>query len=162
MLTRSAEYAVRALSLLALRESDDAFHAAEIAEELGLPPQFLTKILRRLTGTDLVSSQRGRSGGFRLTRAAEEISLLEVVEPFQEGLNGVECLLGQTDCVDPDSCPLHEPMADIRQKFHGVLAGTSLAEVARRAVRNGTSKSRPAIKPGKLTATNSSEESDHR
>lgn len=136
MLTRSAEYAVRALSLLALREGDEAFHAAEIAEELGLPPQFLTKILRRLTATDLVSSQRGRSGGFRLTRAAEEISLLEIVAPFQERLNGVECLLGQSDCVDPDSCPLHEPMAEIRRKFHGVLADTSLAEVARRAVRN--------------------------
>jgi predicted ArsR family transcriptional regulator len=60
MLTRSAVYAVRALSLLALREGSGAFHAAEIAAELGLPPQFLTKILRRLTATDLVSSQRGR------------------------------------------------------------------------------------------------------
>ena len=162
MLTRSAEYAVRALSLLALREGDAAFHSAEIAAELGLPPQFLTKILRRLTATDLVSSQRGRSGGFRLTRAAEEISLLEVVEPFQEGLNGVECLLGQSDCVDPESCPLHEPMAEIRQKFHGVLAGTSLADVARRAVRNGSPESRPADEPNKNCCKTMSEETDRR
>ena len=138
MLTRSAEYAVRALSLLSLQEGEGALHSADIAAELGLPPQFLTKILRRLTATDLVSSQRGRTGGFRLNRAADEISLLAVVRPFQDGLSGVECLLGQRDCTDPDSCPLHEPWAQIRRSFHDLLAETTLADVANRAVRNTT------------------------
>jgi len=136
MLTRSAEYAVRALSLLALRSGNGALHAAEIAAELGLPPQFLTKILRRLTATGLVTSQRGRTGGFRLNLDAAEISLLAVVEPFQSGLTGVECLLGQSDCTDRASCPLHGPLTEIRRSFHDLLADTTLAEVALRAVRN--------------------------
>jgi len=136
MLTRSAEYAVRALSLLALRDGDGALQSAEIAAELGLPPQFLTKILRRLTATDLVSSQRGRTGGFRLTRAADQIPLLAIVRPFQEGLTGVECLLGQSDCIDTEFCPLHEPWEQIRRSFHELLAETTLADVAERAVRN--------------------------
>ena len=148
MLTRSAEYAVRALAMLSLRQGDGALHAAEIADELGLPPQFLTKILRRLTATGLVSSQRGRTGGFRLNREAGEVPLLEVVEPFQDGLDGVECLLGQRDCADWASCPLHEPMADIRRAFRDLLSGTTLAEVAPRAVRtvhgNGPGSSRLA------------------
>jgi Rrf2 family protein len=138
MLSRSAEYAVRALSLLALREGDSALHSAEIADELDLPPQFLSKILRRLKATDLVTSQRGRTGGFRLNRAADEISLLAVVQPFQDGLTGVECLLGQANCTDSDACPLHEPLAAIRQSFHNLLAGTTLADIAQRAVRTGT------------------------
>ena len=136
MLTRSAEYAVRALSLLALREGDSALHSAEIADELGLPPQFLTKILRRLTATDLVTSQRGRAGGFRLNRSADEISLLAVVRPFQDGLTGVECILGQANCSDSDACPLHERLTGIQQSFHDLLAGTTLADIAQRAVRN--------------------------
>ncbi|HSN53886.1 MAG TPA: Rrf2 family transcriptional regulator [Candidatus Sulfomarinibacteraceae bacterium] len=144
MLTRSAEYAVRALSLLSLRQGDGALHAAEIADELGLPPQFLTKILRRLTTTGLVSSQRGRAGGFRLDRPAEEIALLEVVEPFQDGMEGVACLLGQRNCSDLAACPLHEPMEKIRRAFHDLLSDTTLAEVAPRAVRNhGTGSTRP-------------------
>ena len=148
MLTRSAEYAVRALSLLSLRQDGGALHAAEIADELGLPPQFLTKILRRLTATGLVSSQRGRAGGFRLNRNAGDVALLEVVEPFQDGLVGVECLLGQRDCSDRLACPLHEPMADIRRAFHDLLSGTTLADVAQRAVRTGgdpTTGRRPAL-----------------
>ena len=135
LLTRSAEYAVRALALLAVRGGDDALHAAEIADELDLPPQFLTKILRRLTGTDLVTSQRGRAGGFRLNRDAEKIPLLAVVRPFQDGLSGVECLLGQRDCSDHDACPLHEPWEEIRRSFHDLLADTTLADVAHRAIR---------------------------
>jgi len=138
MLTKSAEYAVRALSLLALHEGDGTLHSAEIADELGLPPQFLTKILRRLTATDLVTSQRGRSGGFRLNRSADEISLLAVVRPFQDGMTGVECLLGQSNCSDSDACPLHDRLTGIRQSFHDLLAGTTLADIAQRAVRNDT------------------------
>jgi Rrf2 family protein len=137
MLTRSAEYAVRALSLLALREGDSALHSAEIADALDLPPQFLTKILRRLKATDLVTSQRGRAGGFRLNRPADQISLLAVVRPFQDGLTGVECLLGQADCSDSDTCPLHDRLTGIRRSFHDLLAGTTLAEIAQRAVRTG-------------------------
>ncbi len=137
MLTRSAEYAVRALSLLALREGDSALHSAEIADALDLPPQFLTKILRRLKATDLVTSQRGRAGGFRLNRPADEISLLAVVRPFQDGLTGVECLLGQANCNDSDTCPLHDRLTGIRRSFHDLLAGTTLAEIAQRAVRTG-------------------------
>jgi len=137
MLSRSAEYAVRALSLLALREGDRALHSAEIADELDLPPQFLSKILRRLKATDLVTSQRGRAGGFRLNHSAEEISLLAVVQPFQDGLPGVECLLGQANCTDSDTCPLHDRLTGIRQSFHDLLAGTTLADIAQRAVRTG-------------------------
>ena len=64
-----------------------------IAEALGLPPQFLTKILRRLTATGLVASQRGRSGGFRLSKAAESIALLDVVMPFEEPRAELDCAL---------------------------------------------------------------------
>lgn len=138
MLSRSAEYAVRALSLLALRGGEGALHSAEIADELGLPPQFLSKILRRLKATDLVTSQRGRAGGFRLNRAADEISLLAVVRPFQDELTGIECLLGQTGCSDSETCPLHDRLTGIRQSFHDLLSGTTLADVAQRAVRNGS------------------------
>jgi Rrf2 family protein len=158
MLTRSSEYAVRALSLLALHPGDDALHAAEIAGELGLPPQFLTKILRRLAATDLVSSQRGRAGGFRLDRPADEIPLLEVVGPFQDGFTGFECLLGQEGCSDSDQCPLHEPMVRIRADFHDLLATTMLADVAHRAVRSShtetnTTTTDPAAPHAAATAT---------
>ena len=136
MLSRSAEYAVRALSLLAIRGEETPVQSREIAERLGLPPQFLSKILRRLTATGLVASQRGRSGGFRLVREPGAISLLDVVMPFEEPRTRVACLLGQEYCTDQDACPLHQPLVEFRTKFYDLLESTTLEDVADRAVRS--------------------------
>jgi Rrf2 family protein len=138
VLTRSSEYAIRALSLLASAGENQSLQSREIAARLGLPPQFLTKILRRLTATGLVTSQRGRSGGFRLGRPPQQISLLEVVMPFEEARTEVTCVLGQAYCSDEDACPLHRPLTEIRSRFLDVLEATTLAAVAERAIRHGS------------------------
>ena len=135
MLSRSAEYAIRALSLLAVRHENGALHSREIAADLGLPPQFLSKILRRLTATDLVTSQRGRSGGFRLNRPADQISLIELVLPFEHQWTGVDCILGQAYCTDQAACPIHDEWVGIRKSMYDLLEKTTLADVAERAVR---------------------------
>ena len=135
MLSRSAEYAVRALSYLARCGEDEWLQSREIAAELDLPPQFLTKILRRLTETGLVTSQRGRSGGFRLNRDPGDISLLAIVVPFEPPQSGVRCLLGQEHCTDQDACPVHARWVTIRSSFFDLLENTTLADVAERAIR---------------------------
>jgi Rrf2 family protein len=134
VLSRSSEYAIRALSLLS-EQDNGALHSREIAAALGLPPDFLTKILRKLTTTDLVTSQRGRTGGFRLNRPADEISLLAVVTPFEPQWSGVECLLGQAYCSDKHACPVHGPWVEVRKNLYDLLEQTTLADVANRAAR---------------------------
>lgn len=135
MLSRSSEYAVRSLALLATIQAAESVHSGDIAAELGLPPQFLTKILRRLAEAGVLSSQRGRAGGFRLERPAASVSLLEVVAPFEEQATGVTCLLGQAFCSDSDACPLHAEWVDIQRRFFDLLERTTLADVAERASR---------------------------
>jgi Rrf2 family protein len=150
VLSRSSEYAIRALAMLALQKDLKSLQAREIASELGLPPDFLTKILRRLTATDLVLSQRGRTGGFRLGRAPEEISLLDIVAPFEDHETGIQCLLGQAFCTDQQACPLHAEWVDIRVRFLDLLERTALADVAARAVRGPFLPHHdPAIAPAK-------------
>jgi len=46
-------------------------------------------------------------------------------------------LLGQAYCSDEDACPLHRPLTEIRTRFFDLLEGTTLADVAVRAVRRG-------------------------
>jgi Rrf2 family protein len=135
VLSRSSEYAIRALALLSRQEDGNCLQSREIAAELGLPPDFLTKILRRLTATDIVSSQRGRAGGFRLERAPASLSLMEIVTPFEGKFTGVECLIGQAYCSDKHACPLHHDWVAIRRRFWDLLERTALADVAERAVR---------------------------
>ncbi|MBM3287154.1 MAG: Rrf2 family transcriptional regulator [Candidatus Eisenbacteria bacterium] len=130
MISRSAEYAIRSMILLA-GAGDRWLLNREIARELSLPPQFLTKILSTLAREGLLMSQRGKGGGFRLARPAEGITLLDVVDPFDRTLLRGGCLLGRTVCSGSKPCMLHSLWAPVQQILRESLAGTTLAGLTR-------------------------------
>jgi Rrf2 family protein len=75
-----AEYACLAVLALARHRPDEPpVRIREIAETFGIPERYLVQILLQLKGAGLVVSTRGASGGYRLARPAEEISLGEVL-----------------------------------------------------------------------------------
>jgi Rrf2 family cysteine metabolism transcriptional repressor len=79
-ISAKAEYACLATIELARRESEQVpVHVREIAEEHGIPERYLVQILLQLKGAGLVYSARGSSGGYRLSRPADQISLNEVL-----------------------------------------------------------------------------------
>ncbi len=125
---------MRALSLLALQDENSSRHCKEIASELGLPPQFLSKVLQRLGAAGLVSSRRGRTGGFRIARPAEKIALLEVVEIFEGNLGKMECVFGLASCSEGNACALHCEWNDIKKRLRNLLNNTTLADVASQAI----------------------------
>lgn len=131
MISRASEYAIRALTFLAMQEADSFHLARDLGERLGIPAPFLAKILQPLVARGVVHSQRGRSGGFRLARDPAAITLYEVVDA-QEHLGRVRtCLLGQAECSDERACPLHEYWKGTCDHYLGVLVETTLAHLAR-------------------------------
>jgi Rrf2 family protein len=147
MLSRTSTYALRALTFLA-GSSPDAWHLnRHIARELGLPPQFLTKILSTLVAEEILESQRGRAGGFRLARPASRISLLEVVEPFDRLVSREVCMLGQKSCSDEFPCPLHAEWKEISRSLSELLRKTSLAQLAGRTGIDGYPGPIPLVVP---------------
>lgn len=78
MISQTAEYALRATVCLA-RDVDSRMTRPEIAALTGLPPGYLSKVMQELAKAGVVDSQRGCSGGFKLARPPDEISLLEIV-----------------------------------------------------------------------------------
>ena len=130
MISRSSEYAIRALTFLALQDAPRFHLARDMAELLGIPAPFLGKVLQPLVARNILTSQRGRSGGFKLARRASEISLLQIVET-QENLEHLQlCILGQTDCSDERPCPLHAYWSAASQAFLSMLSDTTLQHLA--------------------------------
>jgi Rrf2 family protein len=79
-LSAKAEYACLAVLALAGTGPDDPpLRIREIAEEYGIPERYLVQILLQLKGAGLVVSTRGASGGYRLARPAQRISIGEVL-----------------------------------------------------------------------------------
>jgi Rrf2 family transcriptional regulator, iron-sulfur cluster assembly transcription factor len=131
VLSRSSEYAIRALTHLA-RLDDGRHHLArDMAEQLGIPAPFLGKVLQPLVSAGLLHSQRGRSGGFRLAQPADKIQLVQIVQA-EETLGAANtCLLGQRDCQDAAPCPMHEYWTKASTAFHERLTRTTLADLVR-------------------------------
>ncbi len=133
MITRQADYAVRSVLDLALRQPDQAAFSRDIAERQDIPPSFLAKILTRLAAQGIVQTQRGVNGGVRLARPAREITLLQVVEAIDGPLSLNLCTRGPGLCPRENDCVVH-PLwdligAEMRQRLHGITFGR-LAEAA--------------------------------
>ncbi|MDP8207108.1 MAG: Rrf2 family transcriptional regulator [Candidatus Electryonea clarkiae] len=82
MFSKSWGYAVRAMLRLAEIHDDPKARrmAGELAEETGMPPSFLSKVIQQLSAAGLVDSARGRQGGIRLARNPEEITLFDIAK----------------------------------------------------------------------------------
>lgn len=137
MLSRSAEYAIRALAFLGAGENRPWRLSREIADELGMPSPFLAKVLHTLAARGLLESQRGRGGGFRLVREPREVTLLEVVEPFDHLADRTLCVLGQKICSEETACPLHHAWKAHLTAFLAALGETTLADIKRSANDGG-------------------------
>jgi Rrf2 family protein len=89
---RRVDYAIRALAYLAAQPPGRTVPRSEIRERQGIPAHFLSKILRSLVNAGLLTSVSGAHGGFRLGRAAGEISIREVYESVEGPLSLIECV----------------------------------------------------------------------
>ena len=78
-ITTKSPYAVAALTELA-RSPDQPIPVGEIARRREIPAQFLEQLVATLRRGGVLRSQRGVKGGYTLARAADEITVLEVVE----------------------------------------------------------------------------------
>jgi Rrf2 family protein len=103
--------------------------AANIAEDIGAPPNYLSKLLRNLTNQGLVESQKGLGGGFRLARKAGLITLLDVAEPIDHISRWTGCLLGLSECSDVAPCAMHERWKRVRSAYLAMLRQTTFEDL---------------------------------
>jgi Rrf2 family protein len=90
--SKRAEYALRALAILASRDPRNPIQIHDLAETGRIPLKFLEQILLVLRRADLLVSKRGLGGGYRLNRPASSITLAEIIQlmdgpwtPFENG-----------------------------------------------------------------------------
>ena len=98
-LTRKGEYAIRGIVYLAARPPEQICLLSEIAAAVDVPQTFLAKIFQQFSKVGLVKSYRGTGGGFVLGRAADAITLLEVVEAVEGTIIPNRCVNNEGECT---------------------------------------------------------------
>jgi Rrf2 family transcriptional regulator, cysteine metabolism repressor len=119
VITTKSPYAVRALAELARRGNAAPVPIGEIARARDIPVQFLEGLFATLRRAGVLQSQRGVKGGYSFARPPAEITVLEVVELLEGELGATAPADGQV-------------WAEAVHAVKGVLAGTTIAEVAER------------------------------
>ena len=134
-------YALRAVYALADHVGPEPMKIAEIAEREQIPIRFLEVILSQLKGGGFVQSRRGAEGGYRLARAAEHLTVGEIMRYVDGPIAPVDCV-SQTRpkvCEFPGGCHFYSFWAKVRQAISDVVDKTTFADLIRESHERGTS-----------------------
>ena len=130
-LTRKGEYAIRGMVYLARKPIGETTQVSEIARAVNVPPAFLAKIFQDFSRLGLIRSYRGSGGGVILGRAAEQITLREVVEAIEGPILPNCCLIADNECEYGTQCRVHPVWRKVQTQVIGILDSVTLKELAR-------------------------------
>ena len=106
-LSRKADYALRAVAYVAQLKKNELASIGKIAKARGIPREFLAKILKELTRAGILVSFQGVTGGYRLARAAREVSYLDVIEAMEGPVAVNLCVDGShSGCTREKGCEI--------------------------------------------------------
>ena len=130
-LTRQTNYAIRILMYCGANQGNLS-RIPEIASAYGLSELFLFKILQPLVEHKLVETVRGRNGGVKLGRPADQITLFDVVRVTEDNFAMAECFeTDSTDCPLVDSCALNEALRKALGAFFDILSGYTIDDLVK-------------------------------
>lgn len=129
-LTKRTEYGLIALAHMVDR-GGEFVSAREVSDQYPIPKRLLAEVLKDLSRSGLVDSQRGATGGYALARDAEAITVGDIVTALEGAPTLASC---ETDAADDRSggcevepvCPIRSPLQRIREGIWRQMERTSL------------------------------------
>jgi Rrf2 family nitric oxide-sensitive transcriptional repressor len=126
-LNLQTDFALRVL--MALAAGDRQSSVDQIARQYGISRNHLAKVAQKLQNEGLVVTFRGRGGGMRLARPAEQIVVGDVVRRFENLDSFVGCFAGGSGCVVNGSCGLKPALGGALEAFLAHLDGYRLSDL---------------------------------
>ncbi len=137
MISTRGRYAIRLLTDLAEHNSGEYIPLKEIAERQEISQKYIEKFIPALTKAGLIEGQHGKGGGYRLTRAPEKYTILEILRLTEIDLAPVACLTeNAAPCTRAAECrtlPMWKRYNELTERF---FAGITLADLAKSADGN--------------------------
>lgn len=127
--TKLTDYATVVLTVLA-SAPETVLSASGLAERAGLETPTVAKLLKPLAQAGLVQAFRGAAGGYRLARAPDGISLMEIVEAMEGPLAMTECSVHDGQCGIEHTCVARANWRRINDVVADALRRVTLAEMA--------------------------------
>ena len=121
-LKKYTDYALRVLIFTAMKPEGELASIKEISESFNISSHHLGKIVHELNKLEYIETIRGRYGGIRLAKRAEDINVGTVVRQFEDDFVLLECFSkGKNHCAISPACELKHVLHKALQAFFEVL-----------------------------------------
>lgn len=131
-LTTKGRYAVTAMLDLALHHGQGPVTLADISQRQGISLSYLEQLFSKLRKRELVSSTRGPGGGYQLGRAADRITVSQVITAVDESVDATACG-GAGNCRGNDTqCLTHELWCELSAQIRSFLDSITLGNLVQR------------------------------
>jgi Rrf2 family protein len=127
LITRETDYAIKIL-LTALKK-DKMVTVTMLEEELEMPRPFLRKIVQQLARGGIIQTQKGRNGGFKSVKDAEDIRVIDIMQIFQGKFSMNDCLFKKHICPNKAHCSLRRVISGIESKVEQELKSLTLKKL---------------------------------
>lgn len=136
MLSKSTEYAIRALVFIQLRNWEQKRPGVgEIAKEIEAPEAYTAKILQTLTKNKLMDSMKGRGGGFFFNGNQSNLTLYDVIQVVEGDASFHKCGFGLKQCNNDNPCPLHAKYKRVRDGFFDIVKTETIKSLSEKILR---------------------------
>ena len=165
-LTTKGRFAVTAMIDLALRQGNGPVTLAAISQRQRISLSYLEQLFGKLRRNELVESTRGPGGGYTLARAADAITVADIIVSVDEPMDATQCG-GKENCLgEAGRCMTHELWATLNQRMVDFLASVNLQKLVDEQLAKGMQiedkpvvrraiSTQPVIKPIRVNAPNS-------
>ncbi len=130
LISRTSQYAIQSMIYIATQPVGTPILSREVAEKLQVPSAYLAKIMQMLCKGGLVTSFRGRLGGFCLREAPESIDLMRILQITEGPEFTKDCVLGLKVCSDETACPMHAQWRPIKEEIITLLKQQTLDKLS--------------------------------
>ena len=165
-LTTKGRFAVTAMIDLGLRSTNGPVALAAISARQQISLSYLEQLFGKLRRAQLVESTRGPGGGYSLGRAADKITVADIILAVDEPIDATGCA-GKENCMGDDSgkCMTHDLWTALNNKMIDFLTGVTLKKLVDEQLAKGVAIVEapikraislvPVVKPIRITAPNS-------
>lgn len=141
MVSPAVGYAAAAMGYLANRRNGP-MRVQELAEAIGAPAAYLSKIIHTLARKGFFGTSRGKGGGVVLSADPRRVTLYDLCEALDDDIMHPACALGTAHCSDARACPAHKLQMSIRARQLHFLRKTTVKKIGD---FNASHTARPAM-----------------
>ncbi|NLP58250.1 Rrf2 family transcriptional regulator [Lutibacter sp. B1] len=133
MISKKTKYGLKALSYLAKQEKNIPVLISDISTSENISKKFLESILLTLKKSGILSSKKGKGGGYYLLKKPKEIKISTIIRILEGPIAMLPCVSLNyyercDDCVDEKKCSLNRLMADVRDSTLRILENKTLED----------------------------------